>query len=108
MNKVQRVSERAAYAETLHSSCGDETSIRLTGDRRRLFLRFQRRAVLDQSDERDGVEKLPSTFDVLEGRLTVWETSVAKKTKKRIVRRGLHEGRRERTSCTFNGKNGSR
>ena len=44
------------------------------------------RAVLDQS-ERDGAERLPSAFDVLEGRITVREASVAKKTKKRIVRR---------------------
>jgi hypothetical protein len=44
-------------------------------------------AGLDQSDERDGTARLPSTFDVLEDRLTVRETSVASKTKKRIVRR---------------------
>jgi len=44
------------------------------------------RAVLDQS-EREGAERLPSAFDVLEGRITVREASVAKKTKKRIVRR---------------------
>jgi hypothetical protein len=31
--------------------------------------------------------RLPSTFDVLEGCLSVRETSMAKKTKKRIVRR---------------------
>ena len=35
---------------------------------------------------------MPSMFDVLEGRLTVRETSVAKKTKKRFVRREYTKG----------------